>query len=138
MMTEPFIALSVLSLDIDEPTNGWAASLAARGVSVVIDDIGRLSVRRDDARRLFTERREAIERARELNAKDDAEIERQRRAQRPKGVEWWRIPEGLSYAEYAPMSDPPKSARPGLTAASLFGEEDSMVYQEFPADGDGS
>jgi hypothetical protein len=41
MMVEPFVPLS---LDIDEPTNGWAASLAARDIKVHLDDLGRLSI----------------------------------------------------------------------------------------------
>jgi hypothetical protein len=45
MMVEPYVPLSVLSLNIDEPTNGWAASLAARDIKVHLDDLGRLSIR---------------------------------------------------------------------------------------------
>ena len=42
------VALSVLQLDLDAPGEGWAAFLAARGVSITIDDIGRASIRRSE------------------------------------------------------------------------------------------
>ena len=50
------IALSVLQLDLSTPGEGWPAFLAARGISITIDDIGRASVARSDARLLFAER----------------------------------------------------------------------------------
>jgi hypothetical protein len=59
------IPLSVLELDLASPVEGWAAHLAARGISITIDDIGRGSVSRSDARQLFDEKREAEARARE-------------------------------------------------------------------------
>jgi hypothetical protein len=52
------VPLSVLSLDLSEPPEGWAVFLAARDIEVTLDDIGRMSVARVDARRLLTEKRE--------------------------------------------------------------------------------
>jgi hypothetical protein len=40
------VPLTHLSLDLDEPTAGWAAMLAGRQVEVVEDDLGRPSVPR--------------------------------------------------------------------------------------------
>ena len=54
------VPLSVLALDLSAPSvGGWPAYLAGRGIEVVADDLGRDSITRADARRLFTERREA-------------------------------------------------------------------------------
>ncbi len=62
---EPVVPLSHLELDLASPVEGWAAHLAVRGISITIDDIGRASVARIDARQLFDEKREAEARARE-------------------------------------------------------------------------
>jgi hypothetical protein len=40
------VPLSHLELDLPAPTIGWAAGLAERGISVQVDDVGRLSVSR--------------------------------------------------------------------------------------------
>lgn len=98
----PLIPLSELELDLPAPGEGWAAHLAHRGVEIVLDDIGRASVRRSDARLLFTERREQDEKARvhaaavELRA---VEADRLRRAQLGQGVPASAIPAGLTMAE---------------------------------------
>ena len=47
---EPPVPLSHLELDLPAPVAGWPAFLAARGVEVTLDDIGRMSISRDDAR----------------------------------------------------------------------------------------
>jgi hypothetical protein len=52
------IPLSHLELDLPTPVEGWTVFLAARGIEVTLDDIGRMAVARDDARRLLTEKRE--------------------------------------------------------------------------------
>ena len=66
---EPLVPLSVLSLDLGEaPAEGWAAHLINRGVVVELDDIGRPAISRDDARLLITERRQAEERYKRLDA----------------------------------------------------------------------
>ena len=95
------VPLSVLELDLPAPDAGWAAHLADRAIAITIDDIGRASVTRSDARRLFTEKREREAQVRELAA----EVERQaieadqlRRAQLGVGVPAAAL-NGMSYAE---------------------------------------
>jgi hypothetical protein len=88
----------VLSLDLEPSTAGWRADLAARGVAIRLDDVGRESITREAARRLFVERREAAERAREAAERHEAELEAQRVASLPRGLPADRIPEGLSPA----------------------------------------
>jgi hypothetical protein len=120
------IPLSVLSLDLDEPTNGWAASLAGRGVEVQIDDVGRLCISRSDAARLFRERREAAERQREAQARNDLEAERQRVAQLWPGIPADQVPDGMTAAQYMMAGDPDlRPRRPSGVAAFLDG--DSMI-----------
>jgi hypothetical protein len=79
-MNDQLIPLSVLQLDLDSPTTGWPAYLAARGVSILEDDIGRSAIARADARQLFVERRESEVRRREVAARNDAEVEARRQA----------------------------------------------------------
>ena len=90
------IPLSEVERDLDAPGGGWRASLAARGVPVVEDDLGRPSISRSDARLLFVERREAEVRARELRERQDAEAEARRQASARPG---WTLPPGMSVAE---------------------------------------
>ena len=54
---EPPAPLSHLELDLPAPVEGWAVFLAGRGVEVTLDDIGRMSVSRGDARQLLIEQR---------------------------------------------------------------------------------
>lgn len=91
----PLIALSVLELDLDPPGGGWDLDLARRGVSVVIDDLGRRSISRDAARRLFTERRESQVRAQEAAARNDVELEARRLASIRPGIPAGMIPDGV-------------------------------------------
>jgi len=58
------VPLSILALDLEPPAGGWHAYLAGRGVAVVRDSIGREAIHAEHARELFTEKREAAERAR--------------------------------------------------------------------------
>lgn len=50
------IALSHLALDLDEPTNGWSAFFRERSIEMLEDDLGRPSLRREDARAVISER----------------------------------------------------------------------------------
>ena len=98
--SEP-VPLSQLRLDIEQPGEGWAAFLAGRGIEVVSDDIGRPSIARADARRLFAEQREHEARKAEmLRAADEAaeEYDRQRRAQIWRGVSADMLPVGATPA----------------------------------------
>jgi hypothetical protein len=70
------IPLSHLALDLPAPIGGWVASLTARGIDVVTDDIGRLAITRDDARTLFAERAEAEAKRAEQAARVAARHER--------------------------------------------------------------
>jgi hypothetical protein len=89
------IALSVLELDLPAPVEGWATYLADRGISITIDDIGRASVARSDARQLLTEQRENEVRRREKAAeleRQPVEADQQRRAQIYAGIPAAAIP----------------------------------------------
>jgi hypothetical protein len=88
-----------LALDLPEPPGGWTAFLNARGVEVVVDDLGRSAITRVDARRLFDEHREAEAVKAEKRAvleQRAIEADQQFRAQLGRGVP---IPEGMTYAE---------------------------------------
>jgi hypothetical protein len=99
MVPADLIPLSVLQLDLDPPSvGGWAAYLADRGIAIVLDDIGRAAVSRQDAKMLIAERREAEARQPEAAARRDVELEAQRmRSLRP-CVPACAVPEGLSPA----------------------------------------
>jgi hypothetical protein len=136
------IPLSHLELDIDAPGNGWGAYLADKGINVVLDDLGRLSISRGDARTLFTERREAEAHAREVMARNEqAAVQRDQewRAALPRGAAWYDVPPGVHPA--TAMLQAAKDAQPRRTPSQvewLFGETDTMVYHELPAEDDAS
>jgi hypothetical protein len=98
-LREPLIPLSVLGLDLAPSTAGWAADLAARGFSVELDDVGRLAVSREVARQLMAEKRESEQKARDAGVARDAEFERQRQANLPRGIPWYQIAPGQTPAE---------------------------------------
>jgi hypothetical protein len=107
------VPLSHLQLDLAEPAIGWAAELAARGVEIVLDDLGRASIARADARRLIAERREAEARAaQKREAVEQAAVERDQkfRAQLWGGVRADHMPPGASPAAVMLQAD--KDARP--------------------------
>jgi hypothetical protein len=98
MAPADLIPITQLALDLPEPAEGWIAFLDAKGVEVVTDDIGRLSISRGDARRLFAEHRESEARKAEMRAVAERraiESDRQWRAQLPRGVPWYEIPPGV-------------------------------------------
>jgi hypothetical protein len=132
------IPLSVLELDLATPTIGWSAYLAEKGINVVLDDLGRLSIHRVDAKRLFVEKREAEQKARELAAATERaaiEKDQQFRAALPRGLPWYALPDGVSFAEAAAAEEaakhPSRTPSPGEW---LFGETDTMTYHELPRD----
>jgi hypothetical protein len=100
---EPFdmnelVPLSILALDLEPPAGGWHAYLAGRGVAVVRDSTGREAIHAEHARELFTEKREAAERARvmaEANDRAVIEADRRWRASLPHGQRWWELPDGV-------------------------------------------
>jgi hypothetical protein len=130
------IPLSVLELDLATPTMGWSAYLAEKGINVLLDDLGRLSIHRVDAKRLFVEKREAEQKAREIAAATERaaiEKDQQFRAALPRGLPWYALPDGVSFAEAAAAAEaaehPSRTPSPGEW---LFGGADSMVYHELP------
>jgi hypothetical protein len=114
MVPADLVPLSVLALDLAAPSvGGWPAYLAGRGIAVVPDDIGRLAVSRDDARRLITERREAEARGREAAERQAVELDRQWRAQLWGGVPADHLPPGVAPA--AAMLQAARDAQPRRT-----------------------
>jgi hypothetical protein len=136
--SEELIPLSVLALDLPAPGEGWAAHLAHRGVEIVLDDIGRAAVARGDARRLFTEQREAEAANRERAAAMEraaVEQDRQWRAQLPGGVPWYQIPDGV--LPVVAMTQADRDAQPrrrSLLEESLSGS--AMTFHPIVPDGD--
>jgi hypothetical protein len=136
---EQLIPLSVLALDLPVPGDGWSAHLAGRGIEISTDDLGRLSVSRSDARRLFDEHREHEERKAELlRAADEAaeEYDRARRAQIWKGVSADAIPRGVRAGDAmiaAARQAQPKRQSPLEEALSNSPE---MAYHAYPANPD--
>jgi hypothetical protein len=134
------IPLVVLELSLAPPVE-WAAFLADRGMSITIDDIGRPSVSRSDARLLLTEQREAEVRRRERAAeleRQAVEQDRLRRASLPAGIPAGMIPDGLAPAEamvLAGESSGPraKSVREQLLECEL-GSGESLVFHSFGPD----
>jgi hypothetical protein len=103
------IPLSILELDLPAPAIGWAAELAARGVEIVLDDLGRAAVSRRDARRLFEEKREAEQHAAEVRARNEqraVEADRRRRAQIWGGIRADQVPDGMTATQLMLASDP--------------------------------
>src|SRR5215217_685179 len=69
------IPLSHLSLDLPAPAEGWPVYLSSRDIAVVTDDLGRLSISRSDAKRLFDEQAEGEVRKREVMARIERQAE---------------------------------------------------------------
>jgi hypothetical protein len=136
------VPLSHLALDLSEPADGWTVWLSERGVSVSFDDLGRRAISRGDARRLLADQRQAELRRQDLLARQEAaavEQDRAWRASLPRGAAWYDIPAGVHPA--TAMLQAAKDAEPRRTPSQvewLFGEADTMVYQEFPAEDDAS
>jgi hypothetical protein len=93
------IPLSHLELDLAVPVEGWAAFLTDRHIAIELDDIGRASVSRDDARQILAEKREDEQRRREAAARAERqaiEQDQQRREAIWTGAPASAIPEGAS------------------------------------------
>jgi hypothetical protein len=135
------IPLSHLSLDVDEPCVGWDAYLSGRGLEVVLDDVGRPSIPRVDARMLFAEKQEGEARKREIMERNEqrmVEADQAWRAGLHKGVEWWRLPDGMTpgdaMALAAAEASHQKSVQESLLEQEFGGPQNSMVYQSFSND----
>jgi hypothetical protein len=110
---EPLVPLSVLELDLDPPTGGWAHCLADRHIEIVLDDLGRAAISRDAAKQLFAEKREAeAEQARKREDLERRLVEQDqlRRAQIWGGIPANMIPDGVSAAQAMAAAD--RAARP--------------------------
>ncbi len=132
------IALSVLELELAAPDAGWAAHLADRGISITIDDIGRAAVTRDDARRLFTEKREAETRAREHAAaveRQAIEADRQWRAALAGGIPAYQIPDGVAPAAAMLQAAHDASPRRASLVEEAFTNPGETTFHPMP-DGD--
>jgi hypothetical protein len=111
--SEP-IPLSILSLDLPVPVEGWPVFLGRRGIAIIPDSLGRDSIGHDAARRLLDERhaddlRKAAQRAAAEKAAVEADQEFRRRLGR--GVP---IPAGMTYAEAVQSAElDAQSYRPG-------------------------
>jgi hypothetical protein len=96
------IPLSHLELDLDPPSaGGWTAFLNAKGIEVVVDDLGRKAISRSDARQLFDEHRAAEARKREVLERQErraVEADRLRRASIWGGVPADHMPPGVAPA----------------------------------------
>ena len=98
--TEP-VPLSVLELDLPAPTTGWLIELDRRNIEIVLDDLGRTSIARADAKMLLDEQRENERRQREAaEARDRAAVEADKawRSQLSRGVSWLDMPPGVAPA----------------------------------------
>jgi hypothetical protein len=134
------VPLSHLVLDLAErPAAEWGPFFAARGVEVVLDDLGRPAVSRTDAHRLFAEAREMEALAREVAARREAEAieqDRQRRASIWTGVSADDLPVGAAPA--AAMLAAARDAEPKRTTPlqeALSGESMTFhSYQSTPED----
>jgi hypothetical protein len=93
---------------------GWTAYLAAKDIEIVTDDLGRLSISRTDARRLFDERREAEARKGEAAAAAEVaaiKADQQYRSTLWGGLPWYELPGGLSPAQALGAADRPAGPR---------------------------
>jgi hypothetical protein len=91
------VPLSVLELDLSTPVEGWTVFLS-RNIEIVLDDLGRLSISRADAKQLFGERREAEARKREAAAAAEQaaiKADQQFRSTLWGGLPWYELPGGL-------------------------------------------
>jgi hypothetical protein len=130
------VPLSELERDLPTPGEGWAAHLAARGVEIVLDDLGRASISRDAARQLFVERRESEAKAREHAAVVERRAIEQDRAWRASlgvGVPASALPAGRTYAAAALSAELDGQAyRPRATVVEdLLSNDGSLTFHSF-------
>jgi hypothetical protein len=135
---EPLISLVELELSLDAPVEGWTVFLAARGIEVTLDDIGRMAVARVDARRLLTEKREReAEQARrrklaEAQAVADDQLRRSRI--------WGGAPavEGVSAAALMLQADKDAQPRRRSVLQEALSNSDGMTFHSLAPTPDGS
>jgi hypothetical protein len=130
------VPLSVLELDLPTPVEGWTVFLAARGIEVTLDHIGRMAVARDDARRLLTEKREReaeLARRRKLADAEAVAADQLRRAQIWQGVSADALPPGVSAASV--MLQASRDAQPKRTSVlqEALANSGTLTYHPLPA-----
>ena len=129
------IPLSHLELDLPAPTLGWLIELDRRGIEIVLDDVGRKSVSRDNAKMLLDEQREREVRQREAAARNEqlaVEADRVRLASIRRGVPAVDLPPGVAPATAMLAAD--HDAQPKRTSPlqeALAGE--AMTYHRLPS-----
>ena len=99
--SDDLVPISHLELDLPAPTTGWLVELDRRHIPVVLDDVGRRSISRADARQLFDERRENEIRQREVAERQEREAieaDRVRRASIWGGISALDLPPGVAPA----------------------------------------
>jgi hypothetical protein len=135
------IPLSHLELDLPTPVEGWTVFLAARGVEVTLDDIGRMAVARVDARQLLTEQRdrdaEQVRRRKLLEARQVAD-DQIRRASIWGGLSADLIPPGVTPAAAMVAAD--KAAQPKRQSVlqHALANTGEMVFHPIRDEGDAS
>jgi hypothetical protein len=135
------IPLSHLELDLPTPVEGWTVFLAARGVEVTLDDIGRMAVARVDARQLLTEQRdrdaEQVRRRKLLEAQQVAD-DQIRRASIWGGLSADLIPPGVTPAAAMVAAD--KAAQPKRQSVlqHALANTGEMVFHPIRDEGDAS
>jgi hypothetical protein len=134
------VPLSVLALDLSEPVGGWRAFHAGRDIEVVVDDLGRKSVARADARLLLDEQREleALKQAkREAAERQAIELDQRFRRQLWGGIPADRVPPGIAPA--AVMLQAERDAQPKRTSVlqEALGGSDTLTFHSLaPAEGE--
>src|SRR5215212_8599145 len=131
---DELVPITIIAFLPAPSVGGWEAYFRGRGIRVREDDLGRPSITREAARRLFAERREAEVRHREAAQLHEAEAEARRVARIPRGIPVDRMPPGVAPA--AAMLQAAQDARPRrrtLLEESLAG--DSMTFHAYPQPG---
>jgi hypothetical protein len=135
------VPVSVLALDLPAPAIGWPTFLAGRGIEIVIDDVGRDSISRADARMLLDERREDEIRRRQIAERQEqqaVEADRVRRASIWSGLPAIAIPEGVSAASAMFAADREARPRRQSPLQHALSNDGGIVFHPIRGDGDQS
>jgi hypothetical protein len=133
--TEP-VPLSVLELDLPAPTTGWLIELDRRGVDVVVDDIGRDSISKADARQLIAEHRDNEARKARMRAESEKraiEADQRFRASLGVGVPASAIPHGMTYGQAIASAELDSQAyrRRASVVEDLLSNDGSLTFHSF-------
>lgn len=134
--TEP-VPLSVLELDLPAPTTGWLIELDRRGIPIVLDDLGRKSISRADAKMLITEKRENELRQREAAARNEqraVEADKAWRSQLPVGLPWYDAPVDVLPVVAMTAAARDESPRKRSMVEDLLDRRNTMVFHPMQGD----